>query len=148
MTAAVLLPAGFVAFGAEWFFLAEADGLDAARADAGRDQRTLDRSGALVAQSNVVFGRAPLVAVPLNREIHVGMLAEELHIGLHRTLLVAADVRPVVVEIDILHVLAEQVLIRNRGRRCRRWRRLRHGDSRAGLLGSARAFRGQVIGGG
>ena len=33
MTAAVLLPASFVAFAAEWFLLAEADHIDAASID-------------------------------------------------------------------------------------------------------------------
>src|SRR5271169_6630444 len=53
---AVLLPASFVAFCAEGFLLAVADGLDPAGADAARGQRVLHRTGTLVAQSQVVVG--------------------------------------------------------------------------------------------
>src|ERR1700733_5394086 len=49
MAAAVLLPASFVAFCAEGFFLAVADGLDPAGADATRGQSILDCTGAFVA---------------------------------------------------------------------------------------------------
>ena len=41
-----------------------------------------------------------------------GMLVQELRVGLHRTLLIAANISLVVVEVDILDVLAEQVFVR------------------------------------
>src|ERR1017187_3255946 len=108
MAAAVLLPASFVAFCAEGLFLAVADGFDPAGADAARRQCSLHRTGALV-------------AVSFNRDVYIGMLIEELHVGLQRRLLVTANVGLVVVEVNILNVLAEQVLVRHR-RSWRRWR--------------------------
>src|SRR5260370_26393461 len=73
MATAVLLPASFVAFRAEGFFLAVADGLDPSGADTGRGQCAFDCTSALVAQSQVVLGRAAFVAMSLNCEIHVGV---------------------------------------------------------------------------
>ena len=49
VTAAVLLPAGFVAFSAERLFFAIADRLDAAGVDAGCSQSVLHGTGALIA---------------------------------------------------------------------------------------------------
>src|ERR1035441_7888847 len=86
MPTAVLLPASFVAFGAEGLFLAVADGLDPAGVHARRGQRVLHRAGALVAQSQVVLGRATLVAVSFNREIHIAVLTQELRVRLDRGL--------------------------------------------------------------
>src|ERR1700758_5198402 len=139
MTTAILLPASFVAFGAERFFLAVADRLDAAGADAERGQGALDGARTLIAQRQVVLGGTALVAVSFNREVHVRMLREELRVGLDRGLLVAANVGLVVVKVDVLHVLVEQVLI-GHVRRWRRWRwRLGHGQSRRRLLRAARS---------
>src|SRR5450755_896477 len=143
--APVLLPARFVAFRAERLFLAVADRLDAVRAYAGSDQSALHCAGSLVAQCDVVFGGAALVAVPLNSEVHVGMSVQELHVGRQGTLLIAADIRLVIVEINVLHILAEQFLV---GRRRLGWRRRwrsRHRDAGAGLLRSAGTFRCEVI---
>src|ERR1017187_9856819 len=135
MAAAVLLPASFVAFCAEGLFLAVADGFDPAGADAARRQCSLHRTGALVAQSQVIVSRSALVAVSFNRDVYIGMLIEELHVGL------------VVVEVNILHVLAEQVLVRHRRSWRRwRWRRLSYGKPRSGFLAAARSFGRQVIG--
>src|SRR5215472_13663504 len=69
MTAAVLLPAAFVGFRAERLFLAVADRLDAVAADARCDQRSLYSIGTAIAQSQVVLGRATLVAVALDGEV-------------------------------------------------------------------------------
>src|ERR1700728_287847 len=146
MAAAILLPASFVAFCAEGLFLAVADGLDPVAVDAGSGQCGLHCTGALVTQGQIVVGRSALVAVPLNRNVDVGMLIEELRVGLHRTLLIAANGGLVVVEINILHVLTEQVFGRYRRSRGRRRGRLRSRKPRHGFLGSARSFGGQVIG--
>ena len=78
----VLRPAGFGAFGAERLFLAVADGANAIRRNAQRDQRLLGGVGAIVAQRQVVLGRAALVAVALDGELDVGMLLQEARIGL------------------------------------------------------------------
>ena len=93
VTAAILLPAAFVLFHAERLFLAVADGLDAAGADSSGGQGTLHCAGTLVAQSQVVFGRAAAVAVSLNREVDAGVLAEELRVGLDDRLLIAVEHR-------------------------------------------------------
>src|ERR1017187_5501280 len=147
MAAAVLLPASFVAFCAEGLFLAVADGFDPAGADAARRQCSLHRTGALVAQSQVIVSRSALVAVSFNRDVYIGMLIEELHVGLQRRLLVTANVGLVVVEVNILHVLAEQVLVRHRRSWRRwRWRRLSYGKPRSGFLAAARSFGRQGIG--
>src|SRR5579863_6254922 len=107
VAAAVLLPASFIALCAEGFLLAVADRLYAAGTDAACGQRVLHCAGTLVAQSDVVFGRPALVAVSLNRDVHIGVLAEELDVGLHRSLLVGADIGLVIVEINIFDVLIE-----------------------------------------
>jgi hypothetical protein len=56
VAAAVLLPATFVRLGAERFFLAVADGLDAIAAHSRLDQRILYGVGAIGAESQVIFG--------------------------------------------------------------------------------------------
>jgi hypothetical protein len=56
VAAAVLLPARFVALGAERFLLAIADGANAVGVDAQLHQRLLGRVGTIVAQRQVVFG--------------------------------------------------------------------------------------------
>src|SRR5258708_7161738 len=111
MTATILLPASFVALGAERLLFSVADRLDAAGIDSGRSQRVLDGGGALVSQSEVIFGGAAFVAVSLDGEVDVGMLIKEEHVALNRTLLVAADVRLIVVKVNILDALSEQSLI-------------------------------------
>src|SRR5271166_5411993 len=111
MPTAVLLPASFVAFGAERFFLTVADRLDTTSIDSQSSQRIFHRAGTLVTQGQVVVGRSALVAVSFNRKIHVRMLTEVLRVGLDRCLLVATNVGLIVIEIHILDVLGEQVLI-------------------------------------
>src|SRR5579864_2368223 len=114
MAAAVLLPTGFVGFQAERLFFAVADRLDACRAYPGGGQGAFHGRGALVAQRQVVFRGAALVAVALNREVDIGMLIEESRVGLHRSLLIAANVGLVVVKIDVLDRLSEQILVGRR----------------------------------
>src|SRR6185312_6251829 len=67
MTTPVLLPALLVGLGAERFFLAVADGLDVVGAHASLNQRITHGIRAAVAQSQVVLGRSPFVAVALYR---------------------------------------------------------------------------------
>src|SRR6202041_1782966 len=74
VTAAILLPAAFGFFHAERFFFAVADGLNAIGADSGRNQSALHGRGPLIAQCQVVFGRAAGIAVSLNRKVNVGVL--------------------------------------------------------------------------
>src|SRR5580658_8740297 len=107
--AAVLLPARFVALGTERLLFSVADGLDAAGAHSISDQCVLHRSGALVAQSQVIFRGSTFVAVPFHREVNGSVLVEELHIAQHRALLIATNLGLVIVEVDVLDVLAKQV---------------------------------------
>src|SRR5260370_17368912 len=99
MAAAILLPAAFVGFHTERFFFAVADGFDAAGADSRRHQSILYRRGTLVAKSQVVLGGTALVAVSLNRKVDVGMLTEELRVGLHRSLFRPPDLDLVISEV-------------------------------------------------
>src|SRR5277367_2785410 len=83
-----------------------------------------------------------------NREVDAGVLVEELGVRLDVGLLIGAEVRLVIIEIDIFHVLAEEVFVRGR-RSCGHWRRwLRDREARGGVLGSAATLRREVIGGG
>jgi len=50
--------------------------------------------------------------VSLNREVEVGMLVEELSVGLNGGLLVGANVALIVLEIDIFDALAEEIFFR------------------------------------
>src|SRR5712671_4857675 len=61
--APVLLPARFVTLRAERLFLAVANRLDAACIYAGRNQSTLHRAGAFVAQCDVVLRGTALIAM-------------------------------------------------------------------------------------
>src|SRR5581483_9752200 len=83
VTAPVLLPALLVRLGAERFLLAVADRLDSAGIDSRRGQGVLYGIGTIVTQGQVVFRRAALVTVSLNREVDVGMLSQELRARLN-----------------------------------------------------------------
>ena len=107
MTTTILLPASFVALGTERLLFAVADRLDATGVDTLCGQRVLDRGGALISQSEVIFGGTAVVAVSLNRDVDAGMLCQELRIRLDRTLLIAADIGFIVVKVNILDTLSE-----------------------------------------
>src|ERR1700722_4854957 len=148
MPPAILLPAAFVGFHAERLFLAITDGLDAIGAHTGCDQCVLHRRSPLIPQSQIEFRGPPLVAVPLNREGYARVLIEELRIGLDRTLLRAADIGLVVIEVDILYRLPEKILFCSRWRRRSLSLRRRYREARSGLLSSTRTFGDEVIGSG
>src|ERR1700740_1447625 len=78
VAAAVLLPAGFVVFGAEGLFFAEADGAHAIGRDAQGDEILLHRVGAPIAESEVVFGGAALVAMAFNGHANLRIVAQEV----------------------------------------------------------------------
>src|SRR6266576_6769486 len=146
MPAAILLPAAFVRLGAERLLLAVADRLDSAGAQAGLHQSVLYGVGTAVAQSQVVFRGAALVAVSFKRELDVGMLAKELRVALNGGLLVGTNTIRVVIKVDVAHVLREQFLFACRGR-WGRWGRCGiYGDPSRCLLRSSGTFRDQVIG--
>ncbi len=100
--AAVLLPAGFVFFGAELALLAVADDADAVGADAGGDEGLLGGVGAVFAEGDVVLGGAAVVAVAGDEDLDVWVCVQ---VGRGRgdgAFVRLADVVAVVVEEDIL----------------------------------------------
>src|ERR1700730_16726287 len=147
MAPAILLPARFVGLSAEGFLLAVADRFDAADWHSGLGQRSFHRNCALVAQSEVVLRGSAFVAVTFNREIHVGVLTEELSVSLDRTLLVATNVGLVVVEVNILDARREQIFFRRR-RTSSGWRRrLSDCNARGRFLCSAGSLGSQMVSG-
>src|ERR1700693_6323511 len=120
VSAAVLLPATFVGFGAERFLFAVADGLDTVAAHSSLDERVLYRVRATGTQGQVVFGRAALVAVSLDCDVNVGVLLQELCVPLQRALLVRAHIVLVVIEVNVFYVSRKEFLFRS-VRSC--WRR-------------------------
>src|SRR5208337_1108446 len=80
----------------------------------------------------------------------IRMLLQEVDISLQRALLVGANVRLVVVEVNVLYVPGEQFLVgRDRRRWWRRRRRQRsHGNLRRSRLRPAGSFGRQSVGGG
>src|SRR5215469_14332143 len=114
MPAPVLLPTGFVGLGAEWLFLAVADGLDAIGPDPSRDERILDGAGTAIPQSQIVFRRPAFVAVSFDGEAKVGMLLQESDVALHGGLLIEPDIGLVVIKVDIFDVLSEQLFVGKR----------------------------------
>src|SRR5208282_4317390 len=148
VSTAVLLPATFVRLGAERFLFAHGHGLDAIAAHSSLDERILHRAGAIGAEGEVIFGRAALVAVSFDGDADVGMLLQELGIGLQRSVLRRAYIGLVVVEVDILDILREEFLFGGVRGRC--WRRRRcevDGHASRGILGSAGALGDEMVGG-
>ena len=78
----------------------------------------LVRVGAVVAQRQVVLGRAALVAVSFDGELHVGMLLQEARVRLQDLLILSGDIVAVVVEEHVLHVLLRTTAPRSRCFRC------------------------------
>src|ERR1700685_4452258 len=101
MRSPVLGPAGFIALSAERLFLAVADGPDTVCRNAQRDQGLLGGIRAVVAQCQVVFSRAALVAVPLDGELDVGMLLQKARVGLQGVLRLLSDIVAVVGEVHV-----------------------------------------------
>ena len=147
---AVLLPAILVVLGAERTVFTVRNGCDAICRDSEVDQEVLGRVGAPVAQTEVVFLAAALVAVPFNRELDAGMSLQEVGVGSERLLSVRANVRLVEVKERILDVLPEFLLLVHLNRRWwrRGWRRRRrgHGNPCARGIGSARPGGGKRVG--
>src|SRR5580700_1744973 len=152
--AAVLLPAGFVVVGTLRAFLAVADGLQFIGRNSQLDQEVLGGSGALVAQSQVVLGRAALVAMALDGDAGIGEAGED---GLQRVGVlgkrgagILADIVLVVVEEGVHDAAREHLLQGGLGRDGRRrWRRrLGYIDGSGGGFGAAGAGGRQRIGGG
>src|SRR5579862_8634186 len=152
--AAVLLPARLVMVGALRTFLAVADGLQLISGNAELREELLGGGGPPVAQSQVVLGRAALIAMPLDSDAGVGEAGEDglQRIGIlgQRGAGILADIVLVVVEVGVHHAPGEHLLERDLGRGCRRrWRRGRLGyvDGGRGGLGAAGSGRRQRVSG-
>src|ERR1700704_3909086 len=105
MTPAILLPARLVRYGAEWFFFSVADGFDAISGYSSLNQRILHRVCTVSSQCKVIFRGAAFVRMAFDRDVNIGMLLQELSIGLQRALLAATNIVLVVIEVDVLHIL-------------------------------------------
>src|SRR5207248_8347429 len=136
MGAPVLLPALLVGFGAERFFLALADGLAAVRAHAIPRQLVANGGSPAVAQRQIVFGRAALVAVAFNRKSQIRVLLQELRRGSERLRYLRAQAEAVVIEEHVLHLASKHLLfcLADRGHGGF------HGDACRGILRSSSAF--------
>ena len=132
--AAILLPAGFVGFGALRTLLAVADRLQPVGGNSELHQEILGGTGAAVAQAEIVFGRAALVAVAFHHDRRVREIGEDAldggRIPGQHVARIAADIALVVIEVDVLDVGAEALLegdavgLSRLGRRRRRRRRV------------------------
>src|SRR5208282_66623 len=112
--AAVLRPGRFVVTDHRRAFLAVADGSDAAGGDAERDQRAFHRVGAAIAEREVVFARAAVVAMAFDRDFHVLIFLEPGCLALKRLLAFRLDVRLVEVEEDAIADVLDEILARTR----------------------------------
>src|SRR5258706_2883638 len=146
VSAAILLIATFVRLGAERFLVARADGLDSIATHSSLDEPILHRVRAVGAESQVIFGRAALVAVSLNSDVNVGMLLKELRIALQRALLIRAYIIFVVIEVDVLYVSGEKLLFRSVGGRGRSGCGV-NGYASGGFLASAGSLSDEMVGG-
>src|SRR5271168_2324044 len=133
VAATVLLPAFFVAFGAEGLFFAEADGAQAVGGDALRDEVLLDGAGATVAEAQVVFRGAAFVAMAFDGHSELRIVAQKFR-GVRKSFAgVRANVGFIEIEIGVAHFLEEQGIGQvGTGAGIRR-RRRGYGDARAGV---------------
>ncbi len=119
MTTAILLVAVVGRLHAEGLFFAEADGVEAIGRDPQGDQVLFDRRGAAIAEGEVVFRRAALVAMTLNGDADLGVVAKEIR-GLAEGIAgVGANVSLIEVEVSVAN-LAGKELVERRFRRRRR----------------------------
>src|SRR2546429_1206383 len=112
---------------------------DAVGRDATRDQVVAGRARPALAEGDVVLGRAPRVAVPLEQDEHLWVRLEPLDVRLEDLRVVGPEVVLVEVEVDRLHLgdlcellrLGSARLGRRGGDGLRRLRRLGSGGGRA-----------------
>src|SRR5229473_1720798 len=137
VAAAVLLPAGLVALRAERFFLAEADGGHAVGRAAQRDEVLLHGAGAAIAERQVVFRGAALVAVAFDGHAKLRVVAQELGGLSERLASVRANVRLVEVEVGIANFIEEDLVQIRLRRFLHRRRRSSDSYARGGVRGAA-----------
>src|SRR5579859_1468550 len=146
MAVAVLLPARLVFFRADGLFLAIADGVDAVGRNAELHEIILDGSGAAIAEEQVVLCRTAAVAVALDVELDLRVLAKVFGGMGQAVALVGADVSLVEIKVDGVDV-GEKLGILVAAWRRRRWRRRSgHGDPDAGISRTAGTASGNRVG--
>src|SRR5262245_8882709 len=114
--AAVLRPRGLIALRHLRPLLAVADGLDAVRIDALRNQVVADGVGPAFAESQVVLAGAALVAVAFDGDCVVGVLTEPSRLLVQRFLGIGANLIAVVVEEHAITDIHLEVFNRTRRR--------------------------------
>src|SRR5712664_162057 len=145
MAAAVLLPAGLVTLVAEGLLLAEADGVDAVGRNPQRNHVLLHGAGTAIAEAQVVFRGAALVAVAFDGYLEARIVFQEIRGLGERGAGIGTKVGLVVVEIGIADFFQEEFVVRGPRWR-RRWRRCIDRDARGGVGGSAGAGGGNRVG--
>src|ERR1700731_4252181 len=124
MAAPVLLPAGFVALVAEGLLLAEADGAEAVGGNAQRNEVLLHGGGAAIAEGQVVFRGATLVAVAFDGCLDRRVSFQEVRGLGKRGAGIRTNVGLVVVEIGVAHFSQKEFVVRGPLWRRRRRRRI------------------------
>src|SRR6266851_1345506 len=145
VAAAVLLPAGFVVLVAEGLFLAETDRGQPVGGNAQRNEVLLHGAGAAIAERQVVFRGAALVAVAFNGHAKLRIVAQKLGGLGERLASVGANVGLVEVEIGIAHFISEDFVVVRLRRLLWRRRRSTNNHARGGVCGAARAARGDGV---
>src|SRR5258706_139620 len=109
----------------------------AVRRSAERNEVLLDGAGAAIAQDQVVFREAPLVAVAFDGCSYRWVPLQEVRSRGECHASVGTNVGFVIVKIGVAHFLPEELIEVNLWRR-RRWRWSTHGDGCSGTGGAAR----------
>ena len=107
MAAAILLVAGFGGFHAEGLFFAVADGAEAIGRDAQGDEILFHGGGAAIAETEVVFGGAALVAVTFDGGFNVWIGAENFGSRAEGGSRIGANVGFIQIEIGVFDPLFE-----------------------------------------
>src|SRR6267142_2007207 len=136
MAATVLLVARLVVLVAEGLLLAEANGAEAVGRNPQRNEVLLDGGGAAIAQAQVVFRGATLVAVAFDGCFNRWVPLQEVRSRGESDASVGTNVGLVVVEIGIAHFSQEEFVFRGPLWRRRRRRRV-HRDGCSGASGAA-----------
>src|SRR5207245_10600010 len=110
-----------------------------------RDDVLLHGAGAAIAEAQIVFRGAALVAVSFDGRLDLRVVLQEIRSFRERLAGIGTNVRFVVIEICIAHFLQEELIEGGlRGRHRRRRRRI-YSDARAGVGGAARTRGGDRV---
>lgn len=110
VAATILLPAGFVGFGAEGFFLAPTGGGDVVAGNTEAGEVILDSIGAALAESEIVFGGTAFVAMTFDGEARVWITFQKVRVALKNFPRIGANGGGVIVEEGITHFLEEEFI--------------------------------------